>query len=237
MRARDPAASSFSEGLRESPRGAGRAAGKGPGTRLPRGVRTIPWPALPQQRSPSSHPEAPRTCPAEGASAPGPPAPAPVTRRLPRPHSKFASAPTHWLAGGGHVRPRRSRRRRGAPPPGRPPRDARSSGVDIRASAGQDCEGGAGCRRVGPLVPRRSEVLAPGVEPLPALGGGCLRTFRGFLFLQFCSVPSPRLCSRVPSREKNLPAGCRAGGSFQGAAVGNKFGTPGCCWGRGRHLK
>lgn len=108
--------------------------------------------------------------------APGPPAPSPVTRRLPPPHSKFASALTHWLAGW------RSREAAahcpdagGAPPLRASSRDALSSSLHIRAPAVPVPPGGRSwlSRRVDLPALFCSELLASGggAAPRPLKGG------------------------------------------------------------------
>lgn len=83
--------------------------------------------------------------------APGPPAPSPVSRRLPQPHSKFASALAHWLAGWRSREAAAHSPTQAEPRPlGRPHvthcRQASTSGH----SPPESREGGAGCQAGGP---------------------------------------------------------------------------------------
>lgn len=144
---------------------------KGRETRLPQGrpprylgrlfCRTRLAPHIPRRREAVAR---------SGPRVPGPPAPPPVTRRPPPPHSKFAAALTHWLAGGRSREAAAQPLTQAEPRPRASPRDALSASIHIRAPAGPSPERAERVVRLVRLPARLgSELLASGVEPLPAL--------------------------------------------------------------------
>ena len=140
------------------PRGFRKASGrawvrcwKGPGEPPPTGTSTtIPWPPLLPQLLPASHSKVQRNHPADSAPCSRTSkakAPSPVHLRLPPPHSKFASALTHWLAG------RQSREETAQPPTQAEPRPSGRPGVThsrLATTSGhplsQSREGGVCCQ-------------------------------------------------------------------------------------------